>query len=138
MARVHAGRHAFKMIDATKLLLGNRLMDEQHAALVELFNILEKPEADLGALGPAFASYADFHFEEEESLMRRYHYPAMAAHMADHQDYRAQFERMMRESLSGPGQREAMQTYVATWLAKHILGTDKELAEFLHAAGYER
>lgn len=125
------------MIDATKLRIGNRLMDDQHAALVELFNLLEKPDSDLSALGPAFASYAEFHFVEEEALMRRYHDPAMAAHVAEHQDYRATFERMMRESLVSPAQREAMHAYVASWLAEHILGIDKSLAEFLDAAGYQ-
>ena len=124
------------MIDATKLLLGLPLMDEQHAALVELFNVLEKPDSDLATLGPAFASYADFHFEEEESLMRQYDDPAMAAHVAEHQAYRATFERMMHESLSGPAAREAMQAYVSSWLAEHILGTDKALAKFLNGAGY--
>lgn len=122
------------MIDATKLRLGVPLMDEQHAALVELFNVLEKPDSDLAALVPGFAAYAEFHFQEEEALMRRHGYPHLAAHVAEHEAYRATFARMMLESQGGPAQRQSMQDYIATWLAQHILGTDKAFTLFLAAA----
>ncbi len=125
------------MIDVTKLLVGVPVMDEQHASLVELYNALEAPGSDLEALWGAFAAYADFHFEEEESLMRQYAYPGTQAHVAGHQAYRATFERMLNEPGGGPGAgREAMLAYVATWLAEHILGVDKHFAAFLLAAGY--
>lgn len=125
------------MIDVTKLLVGVPVMDEQHASLVELYNVLETPGSDLEALWGAFGAYADFHFEEEESLMRQYAYPGTQGHVADHQAYRATFERMRSESAGGLGAaREAMLAYVAKWLADHILGVDKHFAEFLLAAGY--
>lgn len=137
MARPPRGGHAFHMLDATKLKIGVDVMDDQHAALVELFNALERPQSDLAQLAPAFAGYAEFHFEEEEKLMAKFHDPEEAMHIGEHRDYREKVERMLKAALAGqPGVRDEMIRFTEAWLGEHILGTDKRLAEFLVRAGY--
>lgn len=125
------------MLDATTLVIGNDVMDQQHAVLVELFNALDQPTADLAQLAPAFASYADFHFEEEELLMASFNDPEAAHHIAEHREYRARVGQMLEAALAGqPGVKDALLRFTERWLADHILGTDKRLASFLTHAGY--
>lgn len=112
-------------------------MDEQHAALVELVNALEKPDANLAQLAPAFAGYADFHFEEEEKLMAAFHDPEAELHVAEHRDYRRRVDALLADAAAGqPNVKDELLRFTELWLQQHILGTDQRLATFLQRAGY--
>jgi hemerythrin-like metal-binding protein len=128
-------------------LTGVQRIDEQHQVLVNTLNeanarlangvsreLLERITHDL-------LSYALYHFETEESLMRDYAYGEQAKADKDkHQrEHRAFSQKVVaiREGLKD-GQlvsREELLSFLNNWLVNHILNTDKKLGAFLLGHG---
>ena len=127
-----------------ELVTGVTEIDEQHRILVNSINevntrlsnttinaeILEKITQDL-------LSYALYHFETEESLMKEYNYAEThnedsANHQRQHRDFSATVvsvrEGIKTEKLIS---REDLLTFLNGWLVNHILNTDKMLGAFI-------
>lgn len=127
---------------------GVQRIDEQHQVLVNTLNeanqrltngvsrdLLEQITRDL-------LSYAIYHFDTEESLMREYGYADRSATDAGshHQEHRA-FSRQVvaiRDGLQNGRlvSREELLSFLNNWLVNHILHTDKKFGVFLREHGY--
>ena len=120
------------------LKTGHPGIDADHRELAGLFDLL--PEAVAQRRGKAFCGrlldqiigQAQTHFQREQQLMVKHHYPGIEQHAAEHAmlldqalNYRASFD---------PGAAEseiALIDFPDVWLAFHILFSDKDLARFL-------
>ncbi len=117
---------------------GHPLIDADHRELARLFNLL--PEAVEQARGKAFCGklldqiieQARTHFQREQQLMVKHHYPKIEQHTAEHAmlldqalNYRATFDPGAAES------KIALTDFPEVWLGFHILFSDKDLARFL-------
>jgi len=138
---------------------GLKEVDAQHQELVALINeygdhVANSPDIkaeEIDRLFTALAEYADYHFVEEETLMREsgLGQDYVAAHHDQHAHFLEQVSRFFADLTPNDreGQRRLLM-FLVHWLAYHILGTDKVMArqveliqsgmaaeEALHAAG---
>lgn len=129
-------------------LTGIEAIDRQHQVLVNTLNdanarlsglvtrdLLEDITRDL-------LSYAIYHFETEEALMREYDYAggsgdSAAKHQQEHRNFSQQVV-SLREGLRDGRlvSREELLSFLNQWLLNHILNTDKRLGAFLQQHGY--
>ena len=127
-----------------ELVTGVTEIDEQHRILVNSINevntrlsnttvnaeILEKITQDL-------LSYALYHFETEESLMKEFNYAEKhgedsVVHQRQHREFSATVV-AVREGIKAEKliSREELLTFLNGWLVNHILNTDKRLGAFI-------
>jgi hemerythrin-like metal-binding protein len=120
-------------------------MDGDHRALVALLGEIARrftpqPDeaADAGGHEALMAALEDLgdrtreHFRNEEELMRSIGYPDLAAHRSEHALLVAEYVEMVRELRQQGVTRLEEETIAAlrSWLVAHILGADRDLAEF--------
>ncbi len=112
-------------------------IDEQHQVLVSLVNRLETAIADedgMAVVTEAFESLADYarvHFTLEERLMAEAGVDAghVAAHHLSHAAFVDDLNRMWHAEGGNPGDMaEPLLEFVTTWVYRHILITDREMA----------
>ncbi len=126
---------------------GQAAVDEQHGGLVDLFNELGR--ALLRAQGPAPAvhepvlrdifqrllAYAEYHFADEETLMRSAGVDTrhVSAHAAIHHQFLQQLRDLwsVRALLATPA--ESFASFLNGWMGLHILGMDQAMARQLVA-----
>ncbi len=89
-------------------------------------------------LGPILAgliAYTRAHFAAEERLMQQSRFASYAAHKAEHDALTRRVVRLQQEFDAG---RVALSVevmnFVKDWLARHIMGTDQQLARHLRQA----
>ena len=116
---------------------GFPVIDEQHRMLVDMLNGLANSAA--GAAGPehtdelfaALADYAAHHFQTEEELWESYMpgRPETCAHQAEHLKFIAELTAIKANKLHKPHDKliEDILSFLAKWLAFHILESDKRL-----------
>lgn len=118
-------------------------VDRQHHFLVDLINrfgdlltkIAQVSLGDLETVLDELAAYAHYHFEEEESLMRRVGVDSrhFEQHLQIHHDFLREVTRM-REAVSPQvDTAEPLLRFLIYWLASHILGTDQSMARQIRA-----
>ena len=120
---------------------GVGVIDEQHHALVDLFNklsdslVVVDDSAD-AAVQKAFKQlmeYARQHFSDEEALMRRDGVDArhIALHLRLHDEFSEHVRAMWgaRKALNNPA--EVFLSFLTSWLCLHVLGVDQSLARQL-------
>jgi len=123
-----------------ELSMGVPLIDEQHKQLIALANNLieavdrgQKRQAIEDALR-RLREYTVFHFNSEEQLMKEVLYDKRGDHALEHRRLKEQVKHYRRsiyykENLNP----EAVLTFLQSWLIKHLLETDRLLANFIHA-----
>jgi hemerythrin len=126
-----------------ELATGNVLIDEQHKEMFRRFNSFQsackqgKGLDELSGLLAFLGEYVRSHFALEEQLQRDHGYPGFPKHKEEHDGFIRKFQQL-EEQLNAEGTTPAllMQTNMAlvNWLTRHFTWTDKELADFLHAA----
>lgn len=118
-------------------------IDDDHRNLVGLVNLLETAVAEGRAdLGPEIAmlrTYVSHHFAHEEALFTNapgYPAEARAAHLAQHQAFGEEVQRMAASHRADPlsVDPQALHAFLRDWLVNHILKTDKEFAAALTRA----
>jgi len=120
-------------------------IDEQHRILVNTLNEANARLAEnstpefLEQITRDLLSYALYHFETEESLMKDYGYEdadgsAAALHLEQHRAFSAKVV-AVREGLKCGTliSREDLLSFLNNWLVNHILHTDKKLGAFIVA-----
>lgn len=125
-------------------MTGLPTVDEQHRHLVDVINrfgaLIVHPEGagerTVDDLFGELAEYAQYHFHEEEKLMESAHLDAR--YIAHHRQEHAQFlldAGYIRTGLSHEGRDEerALLNFLINWLAYHILGSDRLMAEMIAA-----
>lgn len=133
--------------------VGVPLFDEQHRALFALANALfaklqtpppstkvtraENASAEdaviIEQLVQELVSYTQYHFSQEEKMMRLYHYPELEAHLQEHHEHIAFLESLDLEALkSNPYAvgRDLLDRLVI-WITQHIQIVDKRYSHFL-------
>lgn len=116
-------------------------IDKDHKKLFALANAIfveatHGEKAVNKAIGDLWA-YTKEHFGREEKSMARHGYPHFAAHRAEHQDLVSQLDyltsRLVAEGTESVD--NGVVDFLATWLNTHIMGTDKQFADYLRASG---
>lgn len=117
-------------------------IDRQHqkftALLDMLFEAIEAGRAQgvLSEILRELLAYASYHFDTEEQLMIKHHYPEFGVHHQEHDEFRAkmlEFQRNFsegKETLTGD-----VVKFMTHWIADHVMSTDKKYAPFLNARG---
>lgn len=123
--------------------LGIKWLDAEHAELAHLF---DEFAACVQAGGSAARAHrvvdeaikcANEHFEHEELVAAQFNYPKIEDEKFNHRKLRLQFTTLIGDTngeYCDPTTLEHLEAMCAL-LEEHILGPDKELAEFLKAAG---
>lgn len=114
------------------------MVDEQHHALVDLFNELSRalfsPSCDReGLLADVYGrllAYTEYHFREEEEMMEQIGLDPR--HVDSHRSMHRQFVEQVcvlwsqRAAMSDPG--TTLVGFLTSWLGLHILGVDQSMA----------
>lgn len=125
-----------------KYSLGIAEVDRQHQKLFELFNQLyDAMQQGHGAevidkVLTSVVDYTVYHFGFEEKLMHECGYEDEAAHQVEHVRLTAQ-AKALAQRLRADHADVTMATlqFLADWLSRHILVSDKKYAVFLLAQG---
>ena len=122
------------------LLTGVEDVDAQHRELFSRVNALvsactqQKGKDEIGNYLQYLMDYAAFHFTAEEREMTTYHYPGLAAHEAEHEEFKKRINELNREFREfGASIHVVLQAVRSSgdWLVNHVKGTDRKMAEFL-------
>jgi hemerythrin len=83
--------------------------------------------------------YTQYHFSEEETLMRKHAYPAYEAHKREHEAVVAQ-ESAQIPKLAKPSPEDGMKFYqfLGTWLMAHIARADQGWAVYIKGISKNR
>ncbi len=118
------------------------IIDEQHKKLFSLLNNLVSSMS--GGIGSALVkdilidlkNYSEFHFKEEEEMLRKYDYENLTEHIKEHQYYINKIIELTQLSVKSSS-LVSLKTadFLRDWLIQHILGTDKEYQQFLLSKG---
>jgi len=142
--RFEPGYHRMPIIEwSADLSVGHPDVDHQHQHLIALINRLS---ACLGSPGEmpevaqtltALRAYVQYHFAEEERLMRAVAYPGAAAHRRAHHWLAGRVHQMAHDFVADPGAvtGAALFDFLSDWLINHIRGEDLALRPWLLAAG---
>jgi hemerythrin len=116
-------------------------MDEAHRLLFErvdlLYRKLSTGEDIVTEDALSFLTgYADEHFREEEKLMKKWGFPELANHRAQH----GQFRKQLLEMDQGHHNRKTLAgieciTFLRDWIIQHILTEDKKYGAFFNEKG---
>jgi hemerythrin len=124
----------------SELELGHAAMDADHKELVALVNLLadgvvnHRGRETYDQLLKDLLANVEAHFGREDALMALHHYPFADEHKSQHakliqsaREFSSQFDATAAPSVS-------LLYFFEQWLIRHILSTDRELADFLAAA----
>jgi len=80
--------------------------------------------------------YTQYHFETEERLMEAYNFPGYVHHKAEHAKLTRQVQEFQRQYRQNPmGLSVQLLNFLKSWVADHILQTDKQYTRFLNNQG---
>lgn len=121
-----------------KMLLGVKMMDDDHRKLVEMINALvmeinqdAHKDMIIGHL-TAIARYATEHFKREETFMAGLNYPGVAVHKAEHERLILEvYELRTRLGSGSVSLTPNIIKYMQGWFIDHIHGPDTELAKYV-------
>ncbi|MDH5407844.1 MAG: bacteriohemerythrin [Gammaproteobacteria bacterium] len=126
----------FEFDDSLKV--GNKLIDQEHAVLIEYINLLQKSveneisETLLKQVLDGLIDYTKTHFFVEEELMKALDYPEASVHLSAHEAFCKKIDELKagfdqgNTNISG----DAL-AFLKDWLTGHILKVDKRLSDFL-------
>jgi hemerythrin-like metal-binding protein len=112
-------------------------IDEQHRKLVDMINDLENArgtENEYKLVGELFFKLVDYtqnHFSQEENLMSSANYPKLKEHQGQHKEFVNKIVDMLKSIKDGNVNiNDKLNIFLMKWLINHILGYDKEFANF--------
>ena len=113
-------------------------VDEQHHALVDLFNELSQGlfskrsdrEVVLADTYARLLSYTEHHFQEEEALMAQYAVDPrhVESHHSMHQQFVEQVIMLWAQRTTMTDPATTLVGFLTSWLGLHILGIDQSMA----------
>ncbi len=125
-----------------RFVTGIAEIDEQHhrlVALIDQFYALMSttpPQAGLVRLLRGLLEYTRTHFKTEEGLMRQHAYPGLETQIAQHAHFVERIQNVTDRFIRNELVLSLEVTgFLRDWLSQHILGLDKQMAEFLSARG---
>jgi hemerythrin len=118
-------------------------IDREHRVLVDILNhavlkLSANPHDPLfEQLTSDLVDYADYHFKNEEALIKQHGYDLTHAddasqHAEQHRGFAAQVAAMQRDTRLGQEpSRDALVAFLRNWLINHIMTIDKRLGQFI-------
>lgn len=125
--------------------VGVQVIDAEHRTLVAMINKAHNSVNDIedsAALNELLADmqrYAESHFATEESYMLAHDYPGTSSHVNEHKYFLKQVaaaNTRFADDRLVPGTVKIL-SFLADWLVKHILETDKLLGDYLRTQGVD-
>ena len=123
-----------------EMLIGVEFQDREHKKLVQMINDLYRAvkqgrtREKLGEILEGLALYTVEHFGNEEEAMDKYGYPDSVDHKAQHAALIENVHNFVTEFNAGDSEiGPELMGFLRTWLADHILQTDKQMAKWLNA-----
>jgi hemerythrin len=118
--------------------VGNEIIDEQHKEWIRILNnfhdAVQKGQGQVILLETIqlFFEYTQYHFAEEEKLLKKYNYPLAYAHIEAH----TQMIWTITHLYHDYGKNNILLSFktldiLKDWLIKHILTLDKEFGNFI-------
>ena len=117
---------------------GNALVDSEHK---EIFGMVDKLLADafksrtdkIKSTLDFLAGYVVRHFDHEERLMDESGYPNAGVHISQHRDFVKTVGELMERiegNLDSIDFSLEVNKVIVDWLAEHVMGSDKALADY--------
>ena len=75
--------------------------------------------------------YAQFHFRNEENLMKEFDYPEFDKHKEEHINLADNLLREMSNLMVNPDDIEHLHRYLIKWLFDHIIDEDSKLTDYM-------
>jgi len=121
-----------------KLHVDNRLMDREHAILIEYINTLQglvdgnSSRHLVEQILEGLIQYTNTHFYVEEELMYAFRYPDYVNHIKAHEKFKQTMQQLSSEYKQGKADiTNDLMDFLKDWLVNHIQKIDRKLAEFL-------
>ncbi|NYZ16810.1 hemerythrin family protein [Azospirillum sp. RWY-5-1] len=118
--------------------VGDPVIDHEHRMLLDLFRSLAEPEAPtdtatLRARLDELVALACQHFDHEDALMRRLHYPGIREHQEEHDALLEQLNKYIAllDEAPDPPPVSGIVEFVGLWVLDHIDREDRKLSAFL-------
>ena len=122
--------------------VGVEIFDKDHQKLFELMyemyaalnRIPSKDEAKVVLM--ELKDYTETHFDREEELMKKYNYPDIDAHRAQHEEMKQKIDEFLEkfDTEDVAVSKDALH-YLENWLINHIGITDKKYTDFFNSKG---
>ena len=115
--------------------IGDADIDAQHRELFGRINkfLAADDRAGLTACAMSLFQYTREHFSFEEAAMRRVAYPAVAAHIAEHNALLSRLNEVADSIGKDTLDRLELEEFLSDWLFSHIGTSDARLAVYLTA-----
>lgn len=104
--------------------------DRLYALALETNNSTESQQ--LAQIFNELKDYIHNHFTFEEELMRRYQYPELDKHVAEHASFVTYVNDLENKKNINADSVTEMILYFMNWISSHILISDKKYAKFIH------
>ena len=122
----------------TALSTGVPALDEHHKTIFRWLAELESAAAEQRTLFGVYVitrlkHYVREHFAAEEALMKAADYPDLAAHMAEHEAFRARLGEIQLKSIARDVSAETVE-FLREWLTHHIAEIDMAYVPYLNHA----
>ncbi len=116
--------------------------DDDHQELFRILNTLydgmmaRRGQEVLHNVLNELLQYTEKHFAGEEAVMRSAGYPQLQAQIEQHRRFTDKIKEVSAKYKSGGiGMTVDVLDFLTDWLAKHIVGMDKQYSQFLNAKG---
>lgn len=118
------------------------VIDHEHRELVEQLSRLvnESNPEHIQQMLDFLKEYVVKHFAHEQVMHRKLAYPKTDEHKATHVAFVSTFLELEEEYVEKGSNPEMLQKIVAIlndWLKNHIMGQDKDFADYVHALAIE-
>jgi hemerythrin-like metal-binding protein len=122
-----------------RYLVNVQIIDDQHRELIRKFNEFYsgyKENAESAAFFlnniHGLVNYMRFHFNTEEELLEKIHYPDITAHGMQHRIFIT--DMLKRINAPGPGRADVDTTvdYFRDWIITHFSLIDRKYATYIH------
>jgi hemerythrin-like metal-binding protein len=121
--------------------VGIEQIDNEHKRLVGLLNELDRAlkagtgQGALGGILEGLYQYICYHFAHEEMLFKRSNYPGYEKHLRQHRELTTKVLEIYEDFQKGASTMapEEVLEFLKTWLAQHIMGSDREFGQYLLA-----
>ncbi len=115
-----------------EFLIGDQQIDSQHKTLIELIEQIDdmKNSQDDGLLDK-IVSYAQSHFEAEESYMEKVGYPDLDIHRKQHKKLTRILEAYKNDYDNNKINLFAFKNFLFFWVRDHIMDEDMKIGHFI-------
>lgn len=114
--------------------IGIEQIDRQHKLLLQHLNNCLSSVADIEDLFFDLKKYYQTHFQDEEVLMLKLGYPALARHKVEHEIFEARVQQLETSVLQKESSSISLSVdFLRNWFLDHILIADMEFANYLRS-----